>query len=83
MTEYVLAVTEDGSTDWQTSARGDVEVIDVNFDLLAENDHLFLDELKALTRKVAQLPNSIPWKKQVVERLKQLHDARKQDGVFI
>lgn len=82
-TEHVLAITIDGTTDWQTSARSKVNVVEVNLDLLAERDNLFLDEIKDLARKVKALPDTIPGRDATVEELHALYQRRKQEaGAF-
>lgn len=77
MTAHVLAITQDGTTDWQT-AGDDVNVVEVDFDHLVETDDVFVqDEIRDLARRVKAMPDSIPWKRDVIDRLKGLYDDRK------
>lgn len=83
MTEYVLATKVDDTVDWLTT--NDVQVVEVDFDALrTTTNHLAaVDEIKSLARKVNKLPDSIPWRDEVLLQLIELgHEHEERSGVL-
>jgi hypothetical protein len=74
----VLIITdEDGTTDWQVSPehRERVRLVHVDYRCV---DSWFLDDIEQAARDVQAMTRSLPWREQVLARLKLKHASMKE-----
>lgn len=73
---HVLIVTEDGDTDWVEGKAGKSKIVHVNLDEL-QDPFVFSDQVKEAITEVSGLADTVPWKRGILARLKELRDHKK------